>query len=465
MSQFTDFKPFVSVGGTLTTAHAVPFWMRSDKFGSIPPAGTSANAIVGFRRGYDSSDDRLFDWGSSFELRTDGGSNNRAELIEGYLKARLWIFELRAGRSKDFTGLVDSTLSSGSFAISGNALGVPKIELGIRDYYYLPILGRLFSVKGNFSYGWMGRVPVRDSAAGHTHALLTEESLYGRFGKEEWRVKLHLGVNHQIMWGNERLLNKGFRLSDFKAFEYVVLGKTYAGSKVGNHLGSIDIGAEYETDGVRILAYRQNFYDEGALIHLANIADGLTGISITNKQDQSENRASWLKFVFEFFYSKNQAGYPWSRRTASGDENYYNNYQYTQGWSYKGLGLGNPFITPYPSTRKGLVNDPTDYFNNNRVAAFYAGAEGFAGDIHITTRVSYSLNYGTFGTSPYGYSTGNHFTPPIYGIWQERKQFSGWLKLAKPIGDGLTAGFEGGLDAGRLFDRSAGFTLSLCKTF
>jgi hypothetical protein len=129
------------------------------------------------------------------------------------------------------------------------------------------------------------------------------------------------------------------------------------------------------------------------------------------------------------------------------------------------LGLGNPFITPYPSTRKGLVNDPTDYFNNNRVAAFYLGAEGFVNDISITTRLSYSFNYGTFGTSQYGYSTGNSFTPPRYGLWQELKQFSAYLQLVKPIGDGLTAAFEGALDAGKLFNQGAGFTLRLCKTF
>jgi hypothetical protein len=466
MSQTGGFSPYISVGGALTTNGHVPFWLRSDKYGSIPPAGTSGNVIVGFHKKYDSAGLRLFDWGSSFELRTNAGSTVHAELIEGYLKARLWIFEARAGRSKDFIGLVDSTLSSGSFAISGNALGVPKVELAIRDYYVLPVLGGIFAVKGNFSYGWIGTVPVRDSNVRQANALLSTESVYGRFGKADWRLKLHLGINHEIMWGDERRLNgRGYRLTPFQTYKYVVLGKTYAGSKVGNHLGSIDLGAEYETDGVRIMVYRQNFYDEGALYHLANIADGLNGISITNKQDESAYHVRWRKFVAEFFYSKNQAGYPWSKRTASGDENYYNNYQYTQGWSYKGLGMGNPFITPYPSTRKGLVNDPTDYFNNNRVAAFYLGAELSIDDMVATTRLSYSFNYGTFGTSQYGYSTGNSFTPPIYGLWQTRKQFSAYLRLAKPLGNGLTAGFEGALDAGQLFDRSAGLTLSLSKTF
>ena len=33
---------------------------------------------------------------------------------------------------------------------------------------------------------------------------LHQKSLYGRFGKPEWKWKLYGGFNHQVFWGNEK---------------------------------------------------------------------------------------------------------------------------------------------------------------------------------------------------------------------------------------------------------------------
>ena len=33
---------------------------------------------------------------------------------------------------------------------------------------------------------------------------LHQKSLYGRFGKPEWKLKLYGGFNHQVLWGNEK---------------------------------------------------------------------------------------------------------------------------------------------------------------------------------------------------------------------------------------------------------------------
>jgi hypothetical protein len=464
-SQVSDSHGFAELDGNLTTKDHVPFWMRSDRFGSIPLPGASASLIAAVGKDYDSSY-KLTDWGYSIEARGNFGNAVRADLIEGYLKARLWIFELRGGRSKEFMGLVDSSLSSGAFSVSGNALGIPKLELAIRDYYNLPIFSNLFSIKGNYAFGWIGDVPVSDSFnVPHAETYFHQQSIYLRLGKPGWRLKLEAGFNHQVYFGNERAINgPKYQLSGFKTYEYAVLGKTYLGSKIGNHLGSLDLGVDYEADGFRLLAYRQNFYDEGALYHLANLADGLQGISITNTRDQ-QAPVKWRKFVVELFTSKNQDGYPWSIKTPSGDENYYNNYQYPEGWSYRGLGLGNPFITPYSSTRSGFPKQPKDYFNNNRVIAIYTGMEGSVNDFVCTARFSYSLNYGTFGTSQWGYSTGGRFAPPIYGIFQEVKQFSAWMRVAKPVGGGLVVAVQAAVDAGHLFYNSGGLTASLSKTF
>jgi hypothetical protein len=476
-AQTENYHASVEAQGVLTTRDHVPFWLRADRFGSIPLPGTSGSLIASARKDY-SKDDRLVDWGASLQVRGDQGTTSRLTLIEGYAKARLSIFELKAGRDRDFTGLVDSTLSSGSFAVSGNALGIPKVQLSIPEFWTLPIFGGLFAAKGSFSYGWFGEVPVQSSKfVKSTNAYYHQLTFYGRLGKPDWRLKLYGGFNHQVMWGDEKsVTGPAYKLSPFKTFEYVVLGRTYQGSKVGNHIGSIDLAMNYQFDGVKLSVYRQNFYDEGALAKLANIADGLNGISLTNTIDEDDNEDDdgfhsnkglrWHKVVLELFYSKDQAGYPWSKPTKSGDENYYNNYEYTQGWSYKGLALGNPFITPYPSTRAGLPNDHGDYFNNNRVVALYAGMQGSFNSIRFTVKGSYSFNYGTFGTSKWGHSTGRSFyRRAAAGLSKELRQFSALVDVTKDLSSGWTAGCTAALDKGGLFYDTYGLILSLKKDF
>ncbi|MBS1660960.1 MAG: hypothetical protein JST68_07900 [Bacteroidetes bacterium] len=472
--------------GILTTKDHVPFWMRSNQWGSVPLPGASGSLIGSVRKDYDggtrnSSDDRdierglrnirdydngprLFDWGMGLEVRGDLGANSRARIIEGYLKARLSIFQVRAGRYRQSIGLVDSTLSSGSFTVSGNALPIPSVEVSIPDWWSLPVFGGLFAVKGGASHGWLGNQPIQDSTLIRYYPTYFHQvSLYGRLGKPEWPFKLYAGISHQAFWGSEKAHDPKFGLSSWKTLQYVALGKTYRGSKIGNHLGSIDFGGEYEFEGVRLFLYHQFFYDVGAIAHLANLSDGLTGLSLTNKQENN-GTFHWNKIVLEFFYSKDQAGYPWSKRTPSGDEDYYNNFLYADGWSYQGLGLGNPFITPAYTTKAGFPKQPADYFNNNRVIALYGAFACSFGDYSLTTRLSYSQNYGTFGTSPYGYSTGSHRVPPTFGLFPQSNQFSGYMELTRAFSDGWRAGVIGALDNGQLFNNSGGIILKLSKS-
>lgn len=463
--------------GIATNHNLVPFWLRTNQFGSVPLPGVSGSIIGSLRKKYDTLDNRptdavssdfthLVDWGGGLEVRGDlgYGLQSRATVIEAYVKVKVSIFELKGGRSKDIMGLMDTTLSSGSFAISGNALGIPKIQISFPDYWTLPFLGRIFAIKGNFAHGWIGQQEVvQDGKYIYRQTFFHQSSFYGRIGRPDWRLQLTGGFNHQVFWGYRRN-DPTYKISDFKTFEYVAIGKTYQGSKIGNHIGSIDLRLDYDFDNFRLSLYRQNFYDEGALAKLANIKDGLNGIVLTNRR---ENMGGfyWNKFLFELFYSKDQAGYPDSKRTASGDENYYNNNEYVPGWSYKAMGLGNPFITPHYTTRTDLPNDLPDYFDNNRVIAFYAGLQASLDDYSFLTKLSYSLNYGTYGTSPWGHSRGITFYPPRYGIWKEVRQLSAYLEVNKQFPGGWQAGCAAALDAGGLFYNSGGIILKLRRSF
>ena len=148
-----------SSAGYITSGH-VPFWFRSNQFGSIPLDNASLSFIGAIRKDYDTARTRILDWGASLEGRANVGHRSDLSLIEGYAKLQIGVFEIRAGRSKEIMGLCDTSLSSGAFAVSGNALGIPKVQIGIPEFYSLPIFGKLFAFKGNYAHGWIGKIPV-----------------------------------------------------------------------------------------------------------------------------------------------------------------------------------------------------------------------------------------------------------------------------------------------------------------
>lgn len=461
-----------SKGGYVSSNH-VPFWLRSNQFGAIPLENASVSFMGSIHKEYDNVSKKLFDWGASVEGRANIGNNPKFYLIEGYGKLRISVFEIRAGRSKEIAGLCDTTLSSGAFAVSGNSLGIPMIQISIPQFYSIPVFGKLFAFKGNYAHGWIGDIPVYmlDGSVSNLKTYLHQKSLYGRFGKPEWKWFLYGGFNHQAQWGSEaEYYGDNYTLSDLEAYWYVIRGIPYGtsafeSSKIGNHLGSIDLGFEYNLANVRLFAYHQFFYDVGALYYLANVRDGLTGISLTNRQSAYDHTFIWKKILLEFFFSKNQAGEYWSPLTPSGDENYYNSDTYVEGWLYKGIGVGNPLIGTRYGIREALPDDPRNYFINNRVVALHLGFEGSIQKWNFIMKTTYSFNYGTFGTSVEGHSLGDKHAPPRYGIFPETKQFSSYFETGKELKKHLKIGFAGAFDLGNLYYDSFGLQLKLSKSF
>ncbi len=469
--------------GGYISSKAVPFWMRSNQYGSIPLEGASGSMIArayqnykvqGEWQGKAANGGTNWDWGYGLEGRANIGKEFQGQLIDAHVKVRFAMFEARLGRSKDVMGLNgDTLLTSGNFAVSGNALGVPKFEISIPEYYRLPWFGGLFSFKGNFANGYMGKVPVSYTGIDELPTLLHQKSLYGRLARADWRLELFGGFNHQVQWGSERkVYGDKFELNFIESLFYVATGKAYGGggigvprSKVGNHQGSIDLGASYEFENYNLMFYRQTFYDVGALSKLANIKDGLNGVTISNKKYDKAKAWDWKKVLVEFFYSKDQAGYPWSKPTKSGDENYYNNFFYIEGWSYREAGMGSPLIVPVNTVREGQVSDPDRYFISNRVAAGHIGFQGHASDWNFFSKLTFARHYGTFATSEYGSSLGSIRREPKYGIFEPVNQFSGLLQADKLLKNGMNIGGRLAVDQGRLFENTTGFQLFIKKTF
>ncbi len=459
----------VEAQGIYNSNGQVPFWFRSNQFGSIPLDGASGSFIGSAVRDYSADRSKLFDWGAGFEGRANLGSEAQATLIEGYAKVRLGMVQLKAGRSKEIMGIVgDSVLSSGSFSVSGNALGVPQVSLSIPEFYTIPVFGGLFAVKGNFAHGWLGTLQMDPTfRLEESKTYFHQSSFYGRVGRPDGRFKAYAGFNHQVYWGNYNNTHpRNTKLTTWEEFVKVVLGQVHVESKVGNHLGSLDLALEYRFPTFEIKAYRQNFYEVGALSKLANIRDGLNGLVFTNLNQKTNSTLYWKRFLVEVLYTKNQAGEIWSKETKSGAENYYNNYQYLKGWSYNSLNLGSPFLTNINYVRKNLAIDNQDYFINNRVVALNLGLEGSISDILFRTKLSYSRNYGTYRTSGqphrnvYGIQPGN---PDLY--FKPVNQMSFYLEGRKTIQNNLIVGLAMAIDRGGLLYNSLGGIASIAKSF
>jgi len=463
--------------GGYTTPDVVPFWLRANQYGSVPLDGASLSLTGSARKEYDSGKGKLFDWGASFEGRANLGQGSNVTLIEGYGKVRLGIFELRGGRSKKITGLCDTTLTSGSWAVSGTSLGVPEVELSIKDFWILPWFDQFFAFKGNYTHGWLGEVPKdRPGETGifYQRTYLHQKSLYGRLGKPAWAIKLYGGFNHQVLWGSEKeyyagpYYNDDYLLTNLSTYFYVITGKRLTNGNIqqvrlGNHLGSIDLGFEYAFKGGRLLIYRQNLYESGSLIRLANIRDGLNGMSFTSMK-KNHNTLHLKKITIEFLYTKNQAGEVWSPSTPSPYEGYYNHGQYYEGWSYNRVGLGTALIGTRSTLRNDLPAYPGEFFINNRLYAFHTGVIGQIKDIHFMVKTTVSKNFGTYTTTDEEQST-NIDNPGAYGIFGEQNQLSTYVEIKRRLHNGVNLGLIGALDYGTLLYNSMGIFLNFTYSF
>ncbi|WP_084439856.1 capsule assembly Wzi family protein [Dyadobacter alkalitolerans] len=463
----------VSTAAIVTSKGTLPFWMRSNQYGGVPLSGVSAVFAAETKRDYDTKERHLLDWGFGAEGQLNVGNRTQALLIQAYIKGKLGIFQLQGGRSRDIMGLVDSTLSSGSFSISGNALGVPKVELSIPEYWSIPILGKILAVKGNFAHGWLGNQLV-DYARGDTivNTFLHQKSFYARLGKPSWRLKIIGGFNHQAFWGSEIKQNpENFTLSTLQTYRYVVFGQSYgergtglSRSKVGNHMGSIDQAFQYDFDNSQITGYHQFFYEVGGLYHLNNIKDGLWGLKYSNNRfRESSSNVRLKKILFEFMNSKSQGGEIDAKITPSGDEDYYNNYLYPKGWTYNGENLGNPLFTSKKYARKNLpaINE---YFTNNRIQAFHLGLDAAVSSFSILCKLTFSKNYGTYGTSPWGHSLNTKRTPGKPPYFERENQFSGYIEASKSIRN-INFSLCAAMDQGSMLYNASGLWFKVSRSW
>lgn len=462
----------VELGGLAATTDQLPFWLRANRFGTVPLKGPLATLQAGVSLPYHRTNDSTathrnrFDWGFGVYGVANAGPRTQVLLPEAYVKARYGWLELLAGRRRDVIGLGDSTLSSGFVVGSGNALPMPLLRLGTPGFVPLGWFRQFFAFHVGYTHAWFN-VPYMQGA------YLHQKYVYARFGRPGAKIRVYAGINHQVQWGGraDYLVGTPYAVDGklttaFPDYLDLVIGvipkdlendrfTNFDGyNRIGNHIGSYDLGLEWNSAEASWMLYHQHLYEDASGLVLANVPDGLTGLRYRSRQPALGQGFQVRGLVLEWLTTMNQSGPSFDQATTrfKGSDDYYNHVQYREGWSYYGPTIGTPFIAPLKELQPANPSINKDwFFPNNRLQAWYAGMEATLNGISLTGRVSYSRNHGT-----YSYP----FTPI-------RSQFSALIGAQFPISRWRNTFLNGSLalDQGTLYPKSLGGRLSLRKVW
>ena len=457
------------VGGFVGSSRHLPFWLRANQYGAIPdqaPALFSTFESHSIPQGHyrdtvANKSRKIFDWNYDFEIALSLGAKSDLYMVEGAVTGRIGFLNLMIGKKKEIFGLVDTLLSSGSMIWSGNARPIPKIQIGTNGYTTVPFTRKVVSFQFTYAHGWLGelrinpltRLEADNRFNGYSYYLETylhQKSFFLRLGKPQSRTRLFGGFTHVAQYGNDRILSPGAYspLSDKELYEKVVFGKTWAQSKVGNHLGTIDLGAEIRGKRHDFFIYRQNFFENGSLLNALN-RDGLSGICITKKQ-QSSHKLSFRKLLVEYLYTNDQVD-PLVPSIGSRND-YYNHDLYYDGWSYKGRVMGTPMATIDRDMSENVNKDgfKGGYVANNRIYALHIAFMGtYEKKINFQFRCSLSNNQGTY----------------FFPFATNKNQFSTSLSIEKLLDkiSNSSIKLNWGADVGTLFKSNTGIYVGFCK--
>ncbi len=422
------------LSGIASSSSRTPFWLRSNQFGTVPlesPAGIVSLGATGLWG--DATQNRKPYFKASVEAVGNATRHSRFVLPEAYAAIRLGHGELYVGRRKEINGITDTLLTSGSYAWSGNAVPITQIRIGTKDYAPLKFTKDLIAVNAFFSHGWFTNTDSLQNVYLHAKAL------YVRIGKPSWKVRFYGGMSHYVQWGgyspylNNSLSNKGYLPSDWNAYKKALWPSAVddentggftafdTANRSGNHLGSIDLALEVNLSKSNLLFYIQRPWEDMSGVVFGNLPDGLYGFRWKKPLTQSSG-FQIAQFTAEFMTTMNQSGpkYP------KGNDDYFHNYQYIDGWTHQQRIVGTPFVTRWmdASPRWYNLRGPFKNFSmisNNRVQLLHLAAVGyFPSGISVRALASQSWNSGR----PYS-------AAPLPG---GAKQFSGLVEVVVPQG-------------------------------
>lgn len=392
----------LGVRATASSGKFAPFWLQSNMEGDVSSSPYSGNLRAGISKAA-TQPTRWWDYDFAVELTgriqspvSGSKFDIQRHAVTGYFNrlyahVRLYIFDVTVGIKPMIYETQDTALSMGSLVFSGNSQPLPRITIGIDRYTAFPGCYGYFEIKGGLTHAWMpDNVYIQGS-------MLHHKFVGFRFGGR-MPVNISYEFHHAAQWGGTSPVY-GDIGNDFRSFVNVLMaraGGVMINDKLnaqGNHVGSQQLMLSGKGDGWEIHAYWQNFFEDNfAFLGTGqNITDGLWGVCL------KQSRWPYIQGVtYEFMNTTCQSG-PWHDRDGlcyAGNDNYYRNIVFQNGWNYWYRSMGTPFIT------SPLYNaDGTIYTLNSRVRVHHVGVRGDIYGYRYRLLASYARNYGNDVTS------------------------------------------------------------------
>jgi hypothetical protein len=447
----TSIHTTVEAQAIVSDAGVTPFWMRSLQYGSVPME--NPGLVLRAWNGKNYNLKKKYDWKYEVEATGWTGKQNDFWLTQAYVSGRWRKWELWAGRRKEVYGLGDTTMTGGFYSWSGNAVPMPKIQLGTREY--LNFAKGWLGVHMTYSHGWF------DNQGPTINAYLHQKTLYGRIGKPTSKINLFGGINHNVSWGGESKVKNGgefdFYPNNLNTYFYVVTviknrsllptdpkaSLDDLGYHFGNHLGSLDLALKFQNKYFETLLYRQSMYETGRIAGLTQINDGLNGVSIKLK------KSYYIDMIgVEYLYTANQGNYTSGIAEFLGlqdphkieIESYFNNRR--GSWKYWNKSLGTPILI----MDRESVQGGDDFFSLNAIKSIHLYLSG-----KISNTTHWKIRY---SNGSYAYPR-SHLMPKLIDK-DFLNQTSYLLSVDKKITDQLQTSFYLGYDQGKRVENTIG---------
>lgn len=384
------------------TGRVAPFWIQTGRNGQIAASPHSGALTIGIEK-TNQTDERWWDYDFALSLTgqlhsriqsPDGGYQNvgRAYTNNLYAHVRLYIVDVTVGIKPLNYNSGDAQLTSGSLLFSGNARAMPRVTIGIDRWTAFPGLYGYLEIRGGVSQ------MLQWDDAYVTRALVHHKYIGARIGGK-LPVQLIYQFHHVAQWGGYSPVY-GDLGNDLKAFANAFLARSGGTMRMdqnnaqGNHIGEQQLALEVNIDGWHATAYWHQMFEDGPIrfmTHAMNVRDGLWGVNI--QQDKWPFISS---ITYELLHTTDQSG-PFHDKDGfiyGGNDNYYQNGIYQNGWAYYFRTLGTPFITSPVYNEDGAIET-----KNNRVWAHYAGIRGDIYGYRYRVVCSHARNYGTYASA------------------------------------------------------------------
>ncbi|MFD2832695.1 capsule assembly Wzi family protein [Gramella sp. AN32] len=204
-------------------------------------------------------------------------------------------------------------------------------------------------------------------------------------------LEVSVGIQHYVQWDgiSEEFGKLPGTFNDYiKVFTGSIADNEVGREEVnalGNQIGSYEINVKTKIQDVDFHFIYNTIFDDGSGMKMGNFPDGRYAVYFEDNRDTFWGR-DWLKkFMYEFYYTKNQ-----SRDRAGslvdGADNYFNNNLYRSGWTYQNRVIGIPFI---------LLNEETRFrIGTNILTVHHLGISGEIAEYPYRFLLSYRKNYG-----------------------------------------------------------------------